>query len=104
MARKPGLTLDQHRAVGCRLGKLQDELTTLVCLIGNAYPVNSKPVRMVGKAHDALSRLRCELDNVVFREHGDAASTQVYYGGPHHPDDTTFGRVLDETQAPRGGA
>lgn len=81
--RRQKWSLAQHRAVGARLRQAQDELTRLVVEIGNTQGVTARASRLAQKADAALSALRCELDNVLFRDVSACEEKDlmnVYYG------------------------
>lgn len=83
--RHPGLTLEEHLALGEKLREIQGFLTHECVRLGTLYPVTSKVNKMVNTAASAMSGLRCELDSLIFREHVPAridseSAKDVYYG------------------------
>jgi hypothetical protein len=78
--KKTKLTLDEHREIGKRLNQIYQELQSLGCLIPNTYGKTSRAGRLAGKAGDAVSNLRCELDDQFYRDFPQKADlTRAYY-------------------------
>ena len=84
MTRKPGLTFERHREIGLELARIRDQLTELMCEIGNAYPKASEPARIAQTVTRPLDRLRSTLESRMFAEHqgNNEATTHVYYPSP----------------------
>jgi hypothetical protein len=68
MASKGGLSEAEHRQFGLEIAKMRDRLVSISTRIGNAYPVKSKQLRLITRAIAELGKLRCEMDEVIFRE------------------------------------
>ena len=81
--RRP-LTVDEHRELGIYLRGVHERLVKLNVDLANRGPKSSKVVRRAQAAHEALSKLRSELEEEMFRDHpeldGDAVFLNVYYG------------------------
>ncbi|MEV6165609.1 hypothetical protein AB0L71_27595 [Streptomyces sp. NPDC052052] len=80
--KKKRLTLGEHTQLGRHLAVIRDELTTLHVQLGNAYPhtgPESGPARNLAKATKALDEARSSLENFLFREHPEQATTHIYY-------------------------
>lgn len=67
--RKSGLSLERHLAIGTWLNELQQEITHLAVEIPNAEGVNSKIAKKMDKLEQALSEVRTELENCMFKHH-----------------------------------
>ena len=82
---KPRLTLAEHQDLGLALACMRDELQKRSIQLARAYPrsgAEAVPGKMLDEALELLESARCELDNMMFREHQDNGTTQAYY-----PDD-----------------
>jgi hypothetical protein len=79
--RRKGFALDQHRAMGARLGLIRDELVELDCNIVSAYPKNE--TSDLAHAIKKLDNIRSYLDDQLAKEYpglGDQAFLNIYYG------------------------
>ncbi len=76
-----GFTLEEHWTVGTLLYNSQSALQGLFITVSRAYPLQSRQVRQFERSLKGLEAARSELDNAMFREHGEAASTHAYYPG-----------------------
>jgi hypothetical protein len=85
MARKPGLTQQQHVQLGGELAALRDEVQTRFVTVANAYPKTAKQTLELRKALSALDAARCALDNALAREDWDGFEPRVYYPGDDRP-------------------
>lgn len=75
--KKPGLTIDQHKKLGKRLKKMQDDLQDISSIIGKAYGYSSRAgylaenmargLRSRG-GMTPLKKLGCEMDTMVILE------------------------------------
>lgn len=79
--RRAGLRFDEHQELGRELSELHRRLVRLSVRLGNAYTarLSDRCSRVVQE----LSRLRSELDELVFREHPHLETREladVYYG------------------------
>jgi len=79
MKTKTPWTLEQHIEVGQQLAQMQDTLTKLPTELSRSYSVNARAVKRAIKAIDALHNLRCELDEVLYRERKAPAGTRLCY-------------------------
>ena len=78
MSRKPGLTLDEHRALGAELQAIRDRLVKITVITGNSYP--AKVGRCASRAVETIDKLRSELDNRMFAENpNNGMMANVYY-------------------------
>ena len=79
--KKPGLTYDEHCHLGKRLNLIYNELVTLTTpLLGEKYRKDSRIANLSRKVTDDLSKLRCEMDDVLAEEHPGEPYQKVYYG------------------------
>ena len=80
MSRKKGLTLEQHKEMGARLGLISDELTALYAELSHAYPKSE--IRGLGLALDRIGQVRSYLDDRLAEEHplDDSTFVNIYYG------------------------
>lgn len=85
MARKPGLTRQQHIQLGAELAALRDEVQNRYVTVANAYPKTSRQSATLKKALDALDTARCALDNALALEDPDGFEPSVYYPGDCRP-------------------
>ncbi len=81
MPKKPGLTHHDHLRLGQVLAGIRDQvLEARVALLG-AYPKTgpgARPAQELLVALEALDRAREQMENRVFAEHPEHASTKVY--------------------------
>ena len=83
MAKKLGFSWERHLEVGKQLKTISRQLQKLHTEIANAYPIQSKTTRRAKAAYDKVVDLRCEMDNVVERDHPNKTNSElnnVYYG------------------------
>ena len=70
MSRRPGLTLNQHDAIGLALQGMRDNLVLLCCILDAAYPrKGNKPHDLADRAQTVIDRLRDELEARAFQQH-----------------------------------
>ncbi|MFG2617786.1 hypothetical protein ACGFXC_09155 [Streptomyces sp. NPDC048507] len=84
---KRGLTHPDHLRLGQILQGLQVELQRAEITLENAYPRSGPgafPAAKLGEAGAALLAARRELENFVYAEHGDAATTEDYFPDEEH--------------------
>ena len=85
--KKKGFTLRQHKAVGARLVRIEQQLRELQSAVYTAYPVKLGD-SIFSKAIAGILCAQNELENAMFREAHDGAHTAIYYqGGSHNPAD-----------------
>ena len=77
---KPGLTLDEHRAMGRRLKALRDELVNVSIEIGHFYALGSKVGRTAPLIAEQIGKLRSALDDACAAEHPEGFEPSIYYG------------------------
>jgi hypothetical protein len=80
MPKKPGLSRDEHTALGEDLATMRDQLGKIAVQLGHAYPQAVSELAIAAQA--AVDALRCELDSIVFREYPDfkhPGNARVYY-------------------------
>jgi len=80
MKQKKGLTIERHEAIGKEMKIISRHLNTLFIEVANAYPLKSRQVRELEKADKAFQHARNELDNRMFKEHGEKSDVGTYYG------------------------
>lgn len=81
MMKKKGLTLDQHKDIGARLGAIRDEYQELAVLIANTYgkTKHAKTLKII----DEIDNVRTNLENELSNEYPEMANEDlinVYYG------------------------
>ena len=69
MPTKPGLTRQEHEALGTKLKQLRDEALRIALFLETAYPKLSTSARLSYRAAQALDRLRSALDRQAFRDY-----------------------------------
>ena len=82
--RKNGLPLNRHQVIGGQLHRMREELIHLVVEVGGAYPFSGERSRGYMHLKRALHEMdlaRSALEDLMFKEYGDAGSTRVYYPG-----------------------
>jgi hypothetical protein len=88
------LTLDDHRALGLTLANANDALTSAFVFFANHYPGGEKSdlVKLIDRAEKALSKARCELDEVVCAEQPDRPNADAL--SAYYPDGEKRQRLL----------
>jgi hypothetical protein len=89
MPTKPGLTRQEHEALGATLKQLRDEVLRIASQLDTAYPKLSPAARLSYKAAQAVDRLRSALDRQVFldycqweaHEKAQFKGSRTYYPG-----------------------
>ncbi|MFE1230607.1 hypothetical protein [Streptomyces sp. NPDC058745] len=79
---KPRLTFEEHLEMGLTLASMRDELIKRGTQLAGAYPKSGQqgiPAKRLRAALEALDEARCELDHLMFQEHPQEGTTQVYY-------------------------
>lgn len=81
MMKKKGLTLDQHKDIGARLGAVRDEYLELAILIANTYgkTKHAKTLKIVDEIDNVRKNLESELSN-EYPEMANEDLINVYYG------------------------
>lgn len=83
MRRKKRLEWERHQEIGSVLCAAARLLVSLSVEVSTTYGVTSKAAKQVDSATTAINRLRSELDNRLFQEHGERADAELkntYYG------------------------
>ncbi len=78
--RKKHYTFEQHQELGEELYHMRNRLMQIYCELGRAY--NRKLAGLAEKSYCNLDQLRCDLDNLVFREYPERTSEErgrTYY-------------------------
>ena len=89
MPTKPGLTRQEHEALGTKLKQLRDEALRIALFLETAYPKLSASARLSYRAAQALDRLRSALDRQAFldyyqweaHEKAQFRGSRTYYPG-----------------------
>jgi hypothetical protein len=79
---KPRLTVDEHAQLGRILTGIRHEIQSRAVQLENAYPRSgpeAQPARTLAKICEAIDEARGLLENALYREHPEAATTHVYY-------------------------
>ncbi len=84
------LEFKDHLRISKQLKRQRKELIDLVVQLGKVYPKNSKVARIVEKARKTVDGLRCELENLLFREYPKDCQTGIYYGDEILSDEYGF--------------
>lgn len=85
MASKSRPTLDEHTELGSVLAGLRDELQRCATQLRNAYPQSgpeAQPARKLTDAFKAVDEARSLLENALYREYPQEATTHIYYPQP----------------------
>lgn len=75
-------TFDEHEKLGENLQGINNYLMEIECLIHNTYGKTHKATKKARIATNAISTLRCVLDDIVCSEHPekpDSLVVSVYY-------------------------
>ncbi|MEZ7197046.1 hypothetical protein [Pseudodesulfovibrio karagichevae] len=84
--KKPGFTLDEHKAAGEKIKRARDLLNDVSVSISRAYPKSSRAGKANGvlfKTLDAFRTIKHELDEQVARDFPDLTPREfgpIYYG------------------------
>lgn len=79
---KKSVSPERHEEIGAQLHGIQRYATQLAVELGNAYPKNSPVARKAAAVDKAISKLRSEAEDCLYKEVGhDAFSTKTYYPG-----------------------
>jgi hypothetical protein len=77
---KPGMSRDEHTALGEELAAMRDRLVKISVKLSRAYP--QTVAKLADRATTDLDRLRSKLDDIVFREYptlSTKGNAGVYY-------------------------
>jgi len=89
---KKKMSFERHAEVGDELRRIRGFITKLTVEIANAYPVNGKKgkaFRALRKAEWNIDQVRSELENRMYEDYPQDATTRVYYGGVDQLESTT---------------
>lgn len=78
--KKPGLSRDEHTALGEELAAIYDRLGKITVKLSHAYP--NTIAALAGRAQDDVDRLRSKLDDMVFNEYpglSTKGNASIYY-------------------------
>ena len=81
MAKKPGLSIEEHRQLGQELFQMRESLVKLTETLSKAYP---QPLSsLADNAWQAVDAIRSKLEDQVCRENPeDNAALSMYYHLP----------------------
>ena len=80
MAKKKGLTLEEHRKAGILMKQAYENTVKLTVIFANAYSRATGPYTSLDKAMMALRKAKDIADDLLFKEHPDRADAKTYYG------------------------
>jgi hypothetical protein len=80
-AKKPGLTLDEHKALAAQLYDMRNQLLTLMVETSHKYPKNSPLVKYLTAAGDQLDKARSKGDDFLAVEYPNDFDPGIYYPG-----------------------
>lgn len=110
-AKKPGLTLDQHRILGCVLQNVQEILTAVGCITYSAYG-KSDPLNTIAKAQALeMTQYRELLDIIALTKYNKDLQygVHIYFRNgdsdcPPSDDVLVIKELLRDVQLGRNGA
>ena len=84
---KAGLLMERHREIGEWLKQIQHEMTALHSELVTAYPISHRNARLAINASGNiaglggnLDKLRCNLEELMAKQHPAEWDVDVYYG------------------------
>lgn len=83
MAKRPGLTWEEHVELGKKLKVIDSELGEVEKTLPNRFGLTSKVGKQAKSARQKLRDLRCELDRLIcaaFPEKENKEILNIYYG------------------------
>ena len=80
MSRTKPLTMEQHVALSMELRAIQASVFRAAKILSPVTPKNDCALKKIWRILDAIVVAKCDLENRMFREHGDDGSFDVYYG------------------------
>lgn len=78
------LTLETHKKYGEFLRDIRNEIVEMCTVLRNSYAQTkdgNKAVTKLSKAYRAIDEARSLLEEELFKEYKDEATTKIYYGG-----------------------
>ena len=90
---KNGMTLKQHADQARSIRQMAQDMRDMQREVLPAYPKKSRMNSRIKTAERALSRLRSELEEALYRDHPDTAWK---VGFPHYSDEA-LGRLMEES-------
>jgi hypothetical protein len=69
MPKRSGLTLEEHKALGARAKRVQEELNALFLESARAYGVTKPQTKTLYRLERRFALWRYEMEDVMFREH-----------------------------------
>ena len=83
--RKIPFTFSEHVQMGNDLDGIRSTVLQYITRLSEAYPKTSRQVRRVIAIQKAIDSLRCEMDNVFYREYPGEKFRRPYYDWVHTP-------------------
>lgn len=79
MSKKVKLTLEGHQETSADLLEIQKLAWKVLDRLQKAMPLNSKAIKHMLKIRDLVDTDRSDLDDLLYRELPDEATTFIYY-------------------------
>ena len=79
-AKKPGLTLEQHRELGSKLKEMRSSLMDWAITVSNSYPKGSKESASLMRVLGEMDKAKNILDSTVYRETKSDDVLSIYIG------------------------
>ena len=79
MPKMPGLTREQHEALGPELRDMRNRLMTLTVRVSNAIGANKPATKELTKAYQAIDAARHALDNLLRDDHLNEMDEYTYF-------------------------
>lgn len=80
MSRTKPLTMEQHVTLSKEIDASYEAIHRAIRILSPVTPKNERALRRLWRISDAHTEARCDLENRMFREHGDDGSFDVYFG------------------------
>lgn len=81
MKRKEKLSFEEHVDLGQKLQRLQLEWQELYVMVANRYPLQSKAVKKMRQANNAMSEARSAMDSQCCDDDPEMFIPHIYYPG-----------------------
>jgi hypothetical protein len=85
MKKDKHFSLQEHQQLADELCKMRLTAIQYAVKISRAYPNISRQVRQVKKFQRVIDSLRCEMDNVFYREYPEKEFRKPYFEWVHTP-------------------
>ena len=85
MRKKQKFTFEEHIKFADELCQMRAVAMRSVARLHNCYPFASRQVKRVKKLLNAIDSLRCEMDNVFYREYPGEQYRSPHYEWVHTP-------------------